>query len=151
MKIAVKEVKVTRAEGPTHECITRTVASLDEATSMLRRWSFSAPKNGGYDKCDFWITFADGEVYAGRFDMTYDLEGEGSLQEHVQSHLMFIAGLHRPLHMDAEKYTRYIRQHVGDDNARSARAYMETYDLGPQIIRSNIDLLEVPCPAYRSN
>jgi hypothetical protein len=141
MKIAVKSVKVARAEGMAHECITETVATLAAATDLLRRWSHTAPKTGGYDKCDFWIEYEDGQVYEGRFDMKYMLADEESLEKHVQSHLMFIAGLWMPSHLTRKKYEDYLR-HVGHDECRNTRAFLENYDVGPQVLTSNIDILE---------
>lgn len=144
-KVAVKSVTVTRAEGLTAECITRTVGSLNDATSMLRQWSRSAPdaaKRGGYDKCDFTIEFTDGYEYKGRYDMQLDLrEKDGTvvtLQRHVQSHCMFYAGLWRPAHLTKDRYRSFMAT-IDSEDIAAYREFLNHYDLGESEIVSNVE------------
>ena len=96
MKKAVNYVAVNRAEGPCDECFSMIfyvgavapqladkhfngaclvpVKADEIAKAVLdqfRKWGYSAPKEGGYDKCDFEVGWEGGEVYNGRFDMEY--------------------------------------------------------------------------------
>jgi hypothetical protein len=114
-KIRVQSVFLERAEGPTAECIAVTVPTLTEATATLRRWSWSAPKpGGGYDKCDFRVTFADGETYEGRYDLQRDLAGEGPLSKHIRDFMLFCAGQRRPSHMTEDVYRGFVHVQFGD-------------------------------------
>ena len=53
----------------------------------------TAPKEMGYDKVDFLVTWEDGETYEGRFDMKYEhkLE-ENMLGRQITDVLLFYAG-----------------------------------------------------------
>lgn len=67
--IAVK-FELTRAEGPTRECGKKQIATnWIDADKILKHWARNAPDSGGYYKCDFAVTYDDGEVYTGRYDL----------------------------------------------------------------------------------
>lgn len=89
-------IALHRAEGKTDDATATTFA---EATKKLREWSWTAPKEGGgYHKCDFKITFSDGSVYEGRFDLN---DGPVAfLADHCQKYLNFASGRVKP-----HKYT----------------------------------------------
>lgn len=126
-KIKVKEVFLERAEGPVADCIKVTVPSLAEATNTLMRWSWTAPKDLGYDKCDFRVTFEDGEVYEGRYDLKRGLKDEGSLQHHIVSFIEFYAGKHKPPHLTEQKYRDFLRSAAPDPTPYLE--FLEKYDL----------------------
>lgn len=95
-KIAASSILLNRAEGPTAECgevlltATRSVSAWDRASAMLRAWSHTAPKKGGgYDKCDFTVTFADGETYKGRYDLHHMEVEMPDLAKHLRGELEF--------------------------------------------------------------
>jgi hypothetical protein len=68
----IRSITLTRVEGPTEDCITKTVASWDAATATLREWAKTAPGPGdGYDKCDYTIEWQDGERFEGRYDLVH--------------------------------------------------------------------------------
>jgi hypothetical protein len=65
----VKEIAITRAEGPCHLCgKPKYFDSFQSAKTYLIGQSFTFPSTGGYDKHDFKIVFVDGEEYSGRLD-----------------------------------------------------------------------------------
>jgi len=136
-KIPVTSVEIERAEGLVEECITVTVNSLAEADAVLSRWAVTAPKRG-YDKCDFKITFADGETYSGRYDLSFDRtkQDTATLAEHVSRHCSFYSGLYLKTgmpsdmdHMTLAEYTTFLNRHVSEADRASYAAFLETYDL----------------------
>lgn len=71
-KSPVKFITLTRAEGNADECGKPvTVSTWDAASATLSGWAWTAPKDGGYDKCLFTVEWANGETYQGRFDLEY--------------------------------------------------------------------------------
>jgi len=152
-KIAVTSVTIVRAEGPSHLCDKpETFTSLAKATTRLREWSWSAPKAGdGYDKCDFAIVFANGETYEGRFDLQQNLAGEGSLEQHIQQHVKFYAGLFCPAHMKRARYESYINE-IGQQAA--SLAFLAKYDLGGEVAlpepKPELDYANAGLNLYRS-
>jgi hypothetical protein len=134
-KIGVREIRLERAEGPSPLPGPRTVASFEEADAVLREWARTAPEGGGYDKCDFRITYADGDTYEGRYDLTRGMD-EGTLARHVQCHVLFYAGLWMPPHLTEARY----RNVVARAEVANYRVFAERYDLGAPCITSNIEL-----------
>jgi len=133
MKIPVIKVIVHRAEGPSSECVAKEFVGVDaltDAQSQMFVWSRSAPKKGGYDKCDFWIHFADGRVYQGRYDLTHTGwdDNDDSIRVHVWKFMKFISGQRRPGHLDDRRYGQVMKryEHLKDD----AIKFLEAYDLG---------------------
>lgn len=90
----IKNIKIERAEGRVEECIAVTVPTFAEAENVLNRWSRTAPKNGGYDKCDFYVNFEDGSTYSGRYDLSYNRadQDQPTLKGHIVAHCRFFAG-----------------------------------------------------------
>jgi hypothetical protein len=104
-KAKVVKIVLTRAEGLTSECgKPRTVASFSAANSVLYGWSETAPKNGGYDKCDFVIHFAEGSIYSGRYDLVHWRHEAPNLGNHVRASVGFITGKVRPAHLTEAKF-----------------------------------------------
>lgn len=103
--IKVKSIRLVRAEGPAEECDKpQTVSSWLEANRVLRQWSETAPREGGYDKCDFTITYEDGETYEGRYDLKHWSCEPPDLAEHVRGFVTFHAGRRKPAWMTDEEY-----------------------------------------------
>tara|TARA_B100001758_G_C18248820_1_gene524690 strand:+ start:433 stop:897 length:465 start_codon:yes stop_codon:yes gene_type:complete len=95
----IKQISLWRAEGRSEECYPiifvnkdvegneveyegrwknatlveeRLVSDIEsEVQAFLFKWGKTAPKNGGYDKTDFRVTWDNGFSYEGRFDMEY--------------------------------------------------------------------------------
>jgi hypothetical protein len=134
--VSVREIELQRAEGREEECVNVTVAGWAEAEDTFRRWARTAPVPskrgglGGYHKCDFKVTFADGETYSGRVDL--DQSGDNdhpdsfSLRTHVMDHVTFLAGVRRPAHIDEATYERIIREN-GKNTKKEAREFLAKY------------------------
>jgi hypothetical protein len=88
------KLTLKRAEGPTDQVgnlsIIKTFAQAD---AVLKGWSDSAPKRGGYDKCDFTLQLAgDCVEYAGRYDLEHWSVGIPDLKPHVLRRLANMGG-----------------------------------------------------------
>lgn len=87
--------------------------SVEEATNVLTKMGHTAPTSG-YDKTDFRITWEDGEVYKGRYDLhrigmrQENPNGCIDLADHVQSFVLFLSGTRRPSHMDDDQYEKCL-------------------------------------------
>lgn len=133
-KVAAVSILLNRAEGPTAECgevlltATRSASAWDRASAMLRAWSHTAPKKGGgYDKCDFTVTFADGETYKGRYDLHHMEVEMPDLAKHLRGELEFYTGDHKPAHLSDADYAR-VRDYSGH-SPEEFRAYLAAYDI----------------------
>ena len=103
--IKVKGITITRAEGTIEEVDRpKTVSSFEEADRVLREWSETAPKELGYDKCDFTISYEDGETYKGRYDLKHWATEYPNLGKHVRDFVTFHAGQRKPVWMTDEQY-----------------------------------------------
>lgn len=85
---AVVTVRVERWEGGDTKRFFEGPRALEEAEKELHRWSHTAPSGGGYDKCGFTVTFANGDVHSGRFDLE---RGYPELAQHIRGHLRYVA------------------------------------------------------------
>lgn len=107
--VKVTKVWLRRAEGPNWDLGQYTVGTLEEADAILRRWALTAPEEGGgYDKVDFKVTWADGETYSGRYDMTHKDAHAADLGGHIRSAMEFYGGLHRSTHLTPEQYESHV-------------------------------------------
>lgn len=135
--IQVKRISIQRVEGPTDECVSMTTAdgatekalwlAADEA---LRMWARTAPKNGGYDKCDFQVEYMDGSTYKGRYDLKHiDLEYP-NLSKHIEHHVKFHSGKYCPSWMTSEQYAKVISS-FGEECRASYEQFLNTYQISP--------------------
>lgn len=127
--IKPKSIKIERVEGYASECVTREVKTYDEANSMLRAWSHSAPKDGAYNKCDFWVVFEDGYEYSGRYDLQHWSVERPDLAGHMRSFVRYLAG-NPPAWMDETQQNRFYKDRA--ENAKEtaeAQEWLEKYDV----------------------
>lgn len=128
---AVK-IEISRAEGSIHECgIWHTVESWEAADALLNTWSHTASENGGSDKCDFKITFADDDTYNGTFYLKHwrcQLESDYSLSlsNHVEKHLRISSG-EKPQWMDDERWKALNKIYA--KQRQEAIRFLETKDI----------------------
>lgn len=115
MKQQPKTIWLNRAEGPIEECgaITLTGRNLwKRANLILQTWSETAPQDGCYDKCDFTITYEDGETYTGRYDLKHWSVEIPNLAQHVSDFVTFHAGRCEesslPEHMQNGAYAKWL-------------------------------------------
>ncbi len=119
-------ITLTRAEGKEHECGRPvSVASFAEANATLHAWAATAPKNGGYDKCDFLIVWQDGGTYNGRYDLKHYQTEPASLTRHMVDLAEFYTGQNCPDHMGAEDYRAYCDT-VAEDTRAAYAEVLET-------------------------
>ncbi len=139
LKIAAKLITIDRAEGPNALCGKTTHMTWADAEKRIVNICSTAPRSGGYDKCDFSVEFADGELYSGRYDAAHpDSKAyEGTLSKHVRDHLEFYAGLRRPDHIPEADYDAMLDRRESDPNATEKRAdflaFLTTYALEDQM------------------
>jgi hypothetical protein len=130
MMISLDQITITRAEGPTADCITFVAHNWEDAEDWLYRSAQSAPSNGGYDKCDVTITFADGEAFKIRYDMVHPFaETWLDLATSIRLQWEFFAGRWLPAHMEdyPERADNYRRDMNIDVDAWARRC--DTYSI----------------------
>lgn len=126
-----------RAEGQSHECIPQTFtgpAAWEMAELHVMVAARTAPRDGGYDKCDVEITFeGDGrepEVYRTRYDMVHPESGNYTpLARHVLSAWNFYSGRRLPAHFTPERWQQLITNLNIEPEKRAAmldRCYIPT-------------------------
>lgn len=128
-KIPLRSVLIQRAEGP-HGADFRphTVASYDDATQLLATWSETASAAGGYHKCDFTLTFADGETYRGRYDLVHHSADSPDLRRHVQDYLLAHSGRWCPPSRTWDQH-RAILARFGDAFAEQCAYWLDHYEI----------------------
>jgi len=130
-KIKPKTIRLERAEGLIAECNKPvTVSSWAHANAVLFNWSRTAPKTGGYDKCDFKVVFEDGTEYEGRYDLVHYTCEHPNLARHVRSFVRYLAGEY-PLWCTSEEDKARVRKHqksLGSDTQEEAKKWLETYE-----------------------
>lgn len=123
-RIPAVRIEIERAEGLDSECYKSDHPTWEEAEERIRAICRTAPKNGGYDKTDFSVIFADGETYRGRYDATHPTADgfEGTLSHHICDSLLFYAGIRTPSHMTEEAHEELVR-----DSKEAAREWIKRY------------------------
>ncbi len=133
MKIKAVRITLDRAEGLTSECGPKPpVTTFAEANALLRRMAHTAPPKGrGYDKTDFKIEFADGQVYEGRIDLQCDVYE--TIEEHVLQFCRFYSGrmtaAELPSHLTMDRYKMVVGRYSDSDRA-SAAEWLDKYQFG---------------------
>lgn len=133
-KVSVAEVRMERAEGPVDECVEVVLEgpdALDKAQEVFRKWSKSAPEpGGGYDKCDFVVTFEDGETYSGRYDLqNTGLNDSGeTVRGQMKSFIGFLAGTVRPGWVSDDQWFMICAEKEGNGQAAGAREFLAKYE-----------------------
>lgn len=127
-KIKVASITFRWKEGPVdHLPAPLVVSNWAEANAKLSTWSNDAPKDGCYDKTDFKIVWADGEVYEGRYDLQHWSVEFPDLAGHVRDFLMFYAGQRCPNHMTTEEYEAYVGREP--ETMATCAAWLTKYSL----------------------
>lgn len=140
-------ITITRAEGYEDECGRPvTVYSFAAADDLLRAWSESAPAHGGYDKCDFAITWPDGGTYEGRYDLKHHTAERPSLTAHMVDLAEFYTGANCPAHMSTADYARFMERNDEETRAAYAEVLATLGALGvyfPKVRPVAVDLAQV--------
>jgi hypothetical protein len=128
------KIEMKRAEGWTAQATLTGGDLWNLSDAILSAWSTTAPDSGGYDKCDFIVTYEDGETYHGRFDLKRKHGGvKGLLSSQIWHHVSFIIGQWCPPHMEQEQYQEYIKQdraHMTEEEWAACNVWLATYELG---------------------
>jgi hypothetical protein len=128
--IQVKNIKMERAEGLTTECITVETNTYKQANITLRQWALTAPKNGGYNKCDVVVSFENNEKISFRFDMEFQHSTQANiLQKEIISLMNWYAGKTENPHCGKEVYNNLIETYKKSGNFQQAQTILENYDL----------------------
>jgi hypothetical protein len=130
-KIAVKSITINRAEGPSSLCRKTTHKDWVAAEKKIIDIR-STVKHNGYDKCDFIVTFEDGETYEGRYDAMSLASSNYGLAAHVNSWLSFNAGIRKPAHMNDKQYQECLARNekMNPGFAKECLEFMAKYDIG---------------------
>jgi hypothetical protein len=130
-KIAAVKITINRAEGPTDLCRKPQTFEGSRCWTAANAWlmgqSETFPAEGGYDKHDFTVEFADGESYSGRLDCkASDCEdADLNVGAHVRDFIEFMAGVRRPAWMNDMQWARALAQYA--DERPAAVDYLNTY------------------------
>ena len=135
MKKQPVSIWLSRAEGWHDECSSITLSNSPElwqrANLVLMAWSYTAPRDGSYHKCDFKVTYEDGETYEGRFDLVHFSIELPNFSKHVCEFVEFHAGRcpenQLPEHMQNGVYAEWLAnewtQKIEDLNQRRFLTY----------------------------
>lgn len=137
MKKRAREIWLRRAEGRFSECVETVVRGPHvwaSANAVLRKWSHTAPgEGGGYHKCDFRILWegVDGdledETYEGRFDLTKHPE---TLERHILDFCECYSGRRKPTHMKSSDYERFLVPYMADGTCAAYGRVLDEYEIG---------------------
>ncbi len=138
-KIKVTQITITRAEGRHEEC-GHPVTCLNSETSqrtawqnaneILVNWSYTAPKDGGYDKCDFVVAYENGEQYKGRFDLMHIDREYPNLAAHIRSLNNWYAGRATHPHCGMEKYKQVLKMYEQEGYTKESAEFLDNYEIG---------------------
>jgi len=122
-KIGVKTIKMG-GEVPDYEV--HAPNAWMKASRHLASLAVKAPTGGACDKVHFSVTFVDGEVYRGRYDLQRQHVTSANLSEHVRKYVEFCAGKRRPAHMSESQYKGYLARL----DTKAWAKFLTKYDLG---------------------
>jgi len=131
-KFKVQKVEVIRAEGLTNLCgHKKEFGSVSEANSWLLSQTNTLPKDGGYDKHDFTITFEDGETYDGCLDCKHHSceHSDLDVRKHVVDHLQIYGNLLKPVWMDDETCSRFQDDNKKQGYEKDCREFLKQYEI----------------------
>jgi hypothetical protein len=102
------------------------------ANDILRAWSRSAPKTGGYDKCDFIIVFEDGQCTTA--DTTWSIipSSPRDLAKHVRQFIQCLVSTPPSWMRDEPDVLKRYSAEIAASPERTNEAcrWLATYDLG---------------------
>lgn len=138
--IKVTKIEFQMVEGPSGSKFMRkaTFTTWEGVNAHISRARHSGDvPERGYNKCDFWLTFEDGETYEGRYDLSQDPQQDAlTLDGHVREFNAFYAGQRRPAHMTERAYEEFMHRmktdpfHVKDRTVERAAEFLANYQLG---------------------
>ena len=144
--IKVRSITLTRAEGRHGEVdkpITLHKGQHPDiwaaADKVLFGWSTTAPKEGGYHKCDFVVEYEDGEKYTGRFDLYHYSIEYPHLAEHMYDFVRFTSGKYKGA-LTQEEYDRFKEREHFKKLAPEFAKFLDKYEIGAyNLTRPKVD------------
>jgi hypothetical protein len=130
-KIPAVSIRFDWSESPYIEdgLTVSTFAEADQVVCMAAR--HMNPSRGGYDKTSFIITYADGETYEGRIDITpQDAHKDAPLTEHVRYFVECSAGLRKPAHYTVEEWEQWRASEWHKQREPQWREFHNKYAIG---------------------
>jgi hypothetical protein len=127
-KIAAVKIELHRMEGIEAKALVEAPNVWLKANQTLARWAETAPPGGAYDKTAFTITFADGEKYSGRYDLSDSNMMGANLGEHVRKYTSTVAGRYNPGNTTQAEYKAWLKA-LGVNQQAYAK-FIDTYQLG---------------------
>lgn len=130
-KVQVKEILLSRAEGPCKLCYQDQSFPGPDFTAVnvfLLGASNTFPKNGGYDKHDYKVIFENGEIFEGRLDCKHFScsDNDLNLHKHIKEYCEWCAGLTKFPYCGQEKYEKYLAQY-SEEEKQSYKDFIEKY------------------------
>ena len=130
MKAKITSVWLNRAEGPTVLCGALTVPP-EHVTATFIAWGQTAPKDGGYNKVDFKVTWEDGSEYEGRFDMEFGgVDGHGGFWQSLERRLEYYACVRRPSHFKDNHWKHHCENMELNGYKSSCGHILENCEIG---------------------
>lgn len=109
-RIPVKSIEINRAEGHPGQCYPSQHDSWESAEARLMNVCLDTPT--GSSKCDFTITWLDGETYKGTYSakLPSSKHYDGTLGKHVRFYLEYSAGLNCPSYIPEADYHKSLEE-----------------------------------------
>jgi len=145
-KFPITLIELTQAEGNAEDLTQTKHTTWGHANERLRNIcnNLGAKKSGV--KVDFFIRFSNAETYKGTFFATHPHNPNherAKLNDHIKEHLLFMAGLHCPPHMEQADYDNHMKD-VGGAGMKNATEFLKLHSF-----EDTGDIL--PPPAKPSN
>lgn len=122
----VARIELNMAEGK-HAHKSFTASTWAAADAKLREWANDAPKKGGYDKCDFTLTFDDGLTYQGQYDVVHTSVEYPSISSHVRAVLEFYGGVAKYNDITDAEWMRILSKR-GDEPSK-LRSFLTNHEI----------------------
>ncbi len=129
------KIEMERAEGPKNLCKGKEAFTQNpwmDANAWLIANSSTAPKSGGYDKCDFYVHFEDGYVYEGRIDIKhYTCEKVETVAGHIRQFFGFYLHdkAYRPSHLTDRQWEDWGKNPTRIENSKGMAEFLEEYEI----------------------
>jgi hypothetical protein len=138
-KVKVVKVEIPFSENSWFQRVHKgklvTVATIGDATCLLIQMARDAPTMG-YDKTDFRITWEDGYIYEGRYDLHHLGQQQENpnrsidLADHVRGFVLFCSGTRRPHHLTEEQYEQCLKTwEMTPDKRQECLDWLAKYEL----------------------
>jgi hypothetical protein len=141
---SIQKVVIERAEGLTgHPTMKKVTFAGDTAEEQGNQWlrliAETAPKEGGYDKTDVWVTLSNGQEFKYRFDVQHTSlpDNDTDIRQHVRTGLIYNCRPEEIPHIAAKpEWLEHARRSMTPENKAAAEWLVALLDADP---------LDFPC------